>query len=377
MVPARGRGMPVSVRFFVLMALAVLGACSDMPTRPTPPSTGTQVARGSGGAPLGVYLPYGVPVPVGQEITAPPEPYDPVRHGPAQLNSVRSERPFTAPRRVHAEAMKRLGYRSEATFRTATPAPVPGSAPGPATTYNSSEGAILLVNWNEGISAYNDVQTSIGLPPSETYLYAPTHLPSDQSCIEQTTIHWRLSTFGSVTHAFGLWNWCDPQRRSQFQVFESMTSTWTSKYVRNLTHGQQSKAEGVYYSQVLRDANGCWHAYVYNFSTGYYEEKTPAGGWCGASYLAARGFGWTMWELETKSTGCYTFASSIVSSSIKVKAYAVPGGGYESGELSEEAIAGRHRAGCFNSGSYTFVENFPPTGALPNFWKAYTPNGNN
>jgi len=222
------------------------------------------------------FLPYGVPIPMDQVITREPEPYQLAKHGPPHSNPIPQGPPIFAPREAYRRSVSPGAPELAGSGPKTDPSPQQGG---------SGEAAVNIANWNRGIRGYNDVQHNVSVPLS-SWLYAPTNLPSDSSCIEQSTIHRRVSFFGVTEHGFGLWNWCDQQQRQQVEVFEPFTSTWKAAYARLYTHVDGGPAEEVYYAWVEGDSSNCWHGYLYNFSTGYYDRKTPVAGWCGQNYLA-------------------------------------------------------------------------------------------
>jgi len=233
------------------------------------------------------YHPYGVPVPPTALLDGPLEPYTPELHGPMMPSSAVLAAPMYAPRRVRLSSVE-----PDADVGLQLPP-----------SYNSSEGGWRLTYDTRGVMSLYDLQLDVALPSGEAHLYAPTTIPHDDSCIEATMIHRRLATDSVTQHFFGLWNWCDPQRRQQFEIAEEITAAWKQKYVRLRAYGTEP-AEEVFQISVAGTPGGCWYAAIGNFETGNWEERTP-NGWCGVSYKTSDGRGgWSMFELERVTSGC-------------------------------------------------------------------------
>lgn len=116
-----------------------------------------------------VWLPVGTIVPVGESIDAPPEPYDPVRHGPALKSAVEFENLANKP--GFERFPKRRGPSGSSASNVVPP---PG---------NGDRG----FQWNQttrpwfGASAMYDLNLNLQLPTPwgghDMYVYAPTMMP--------------------------------------------------------------------------------------------------------------------------------------------------------------------------------------------------------
>lgn len=223
------------------------------------------------------YLPYRVPIPPGQAIDRGPEPYNAQKHGPPLRNTqpglnIAAQRGANLPR-VDSNGKGPRGRPGDA-GRPNLPTPVPGSG---------DRG--FWISSGYGIYAANDAQTNVVIPDNAvgTTIYAPTHMPAGNSCIETVTAHWRYSGQSTTTHGHGFWDHCF---KKTWYTFEYMDATWKSKYVRTLD------GEDRYYTQVNRSGTNCWNGLLYNFTSGVWEDKvSPVV--CGASNNPS---GWTMWE---------------------------------------------------------------------------------
>lgn len=216
------------------------------------------------------HLPYGVPVPEGQELDATPEPYDEWVHGRAHPNT-QPQANEVGRGRMRLPERARPPHGSE---------PIPDIFPG-----SGDRG--FWVTGGRGIYAANDVQTNVVIPDYAvgTTIYAPTHMPAGNACVETVTAHWRYSGMTSTSHAHGFWDHCGLDGATGWQTFETMDATWKGKYVR-VFDGEER-----YWTEAYKDASGCWHGLLYNYNLGKWEEKlTPI---CGSSTFTD---GWTMWE---------------------------------------------------------------------------------
>ncbi len=359
-----------SYSLVVIMSLT-FASCSDVAIDgPKSPSGSPIDSRAFNARPndSARYLPYGVPVPQGEIVRLMPEPYNQARHGLGLPNSDPSRGPY--PLRVRRSGVAQTGHVQ----------PVDG-----AQMLNSSEGAVFVPDSVQGFQAVSDIQLDVALPgggSDTTVLYAPTYLPSSRSCIEVSTIHERYPGEGSTKHYFGLWDWCGEEN---FRVKEEMTSSWRSKYVRAIETAYGEPAEDGYLMVVQQYAvsPNCWETLIFNYSAGQWERKSSyvdqSGyhkGWCGTSAISAIGYGWTMWELETSTSGCPTLPSIRAR---QVYAYVYNWGleWFQPDYLMESTIVHHHRTGCFN-GTYTFAEqwNLGPQGenGTMHSWRVYAPN---
>lgn len=246
------------------------------------------------------FLPYGVSVPPGTSVDAPPEPHDELLHGPALENS-------------HAEynVAKREGYLvpeelKQARFDRALGRQLKSSDPYPG---EGDRG--FWVQAGTGIYAGSDVQSDLSIPnnavgPSGTWIYSPTHMPDGGSCIEMVTVHRRLSTVSATEHFFGLWDWCSTS--GGFTVLETMDATWRSKYARTFD------GEDTYFSEVVKWTSTEWRGLLYNFTLGQWELKMSKSG----TSQTGHSDGWTMWEEWFFPTGVCPSLPNIRARSVSV-----------------------------------------------------------
>lgn len=287
------------------------------------------------------YLPYGVPVPVGQTPDGEPEPYDSARHGPAVRN--------TQP---EANLVGRPGARPVEGDRRRVPPPLPMLAGG--------DDGYILAN-NIGMYAANDAQTDLVIPTTvdDAVIYAPTHMPGSFSCLETTTMHMKYKGWTSTTHEHGFYDHCV---KFEFVVREPMNSTWMDKYARVYD------GEPRYYTMAYKAPDNCWYGYLYNYLLGQWENKTGA---IGCGLRGGQQNGWTMWEswYMMPAGHCPTLPS-IRSSSIQVR---TTSGTWT--PLTSTYVLGRVSqlsTNCWQKGIY----NFHLHSVTPHYdeWHAHTPN---
>lgn len=301
------------------------------------------------------YLPYGVPVPVGEAIDAGPEPYQPAKHGPP-LRNTQPERNMAAQRGANLPRVDSNGKGPRG--RPDNPGP-PGAAGGAASDgpdlprpMPGSGDRGFWINAGTGVYAANDAQTDLVIPDNAvgTTIYAPTHMPAGNSCIETTTAHWRDTGQPSTTHGHGFWDHCF---KKGWYTFEYMDATWKSKYVRTLD------GEDRYYTQVDKSGN-CWRGLLYNFTAGQWEEKvSPAV--CGSSTQS----GWTMWEshgLMDVAKVCPSFPS-IRASGIQI----LTSSGWVALGTGNSSVLGPYGM-CWTNNTYAFHVH-----AANSDWHAHTP----
>jgi hypothetical protein len=247
----------------ILTSLISLVVVSLLP----PPVAPSAQDTGSGQ----MYLPYGLPIPPGVEISEPPQPFNKVAHGQPIRNSIPGA---NMAGRLDVSLPKR--HHTVAVDESNTPTFEPGSG---------DRG--LWLTAGEGIYARNDARLTLSIPDAAvgTTLYAPTHMSPGNSCVETVTAHWRYEGMNSTAHGHGFWDWCESDGTGSWQVFEFMDADWTNRYVRRL-EGQLR-----YWTQVYSDSPLSWKGMLYNFNEGRWEEKTTISG----SSLSGP-TGWTMWE---------------------------------------------------------------------------------
>lgn len=127
-----------------------------------------------------------------------------------------------------------------------------------------------------GAQATHSVSTAIKPTDPNTYVYAPTILPSGGSCIEVTTAY---SYYRQVVWA---WDWCQSQDVAQTVTIDAAFMQTYTKY-------------GKYSVRIMRTnaASNTWTAYLYNYVNGawqkfYSQSGTP-------TYDA----GWDIYEIYT------------------------------------------------------------------------------
>jgi hypothetical protein len=236
-------------------------------------------------SPASEYLPYGVPVPPGQEISGSPEPYQPARHGRPLPNTQPGANAVGKPGvSLPVRPERARGPRDQ----------VPQGAPGsqvPQSEPGSGDRGFWLRGSSTGIHAVNDAQPNLAIPANAigTTLYTPTHLAAGGTCIETVTAHWYYPGMTSTAHGHGFWDWCASDGSGGWQVFEFMDQSWQQQYVRKI------RGEERYSTAVYKVSDSCWIGILYNFGQGLWEEKTTI---CGISQLLPffGTVGWTMWE---------------------------------------------------------------------------------
>lgn len=218
-----------------------------------------------------------------------------------------------------------------------------------------------------GINARNDAQTDLVIPSNlaNITIYAPTHIPSQYSCVEATTMHRTGSGGGSTVHHHGYWDWCNGE---YFRVLEQMSSTWRGKYTRLYAGYGAGTAEPSFYVIVQSETpsnpvGGCWQGLLYNFNTGVWEQKIRS---CGNSALVARNHlhGWTMWE----SYGLSPVPTCPTLPQIKAAFLRKQNtsGGWDNFVSSDLTSFGYGY--CFAQGIYSIVS------PVPGEWQGHTPN---
>jgi hypothetical protein len=293
-------------------------------------------------------LPYGVPVPPGQEVTRPPTPYDRARHGPPVPN--------TQPEANQAgNPDVQLPERPQPPRRPRTGPPDPGSPEG----VPGSGDRGLWIRGGTGVHAKNDAQTDLVIPGSAvgTTIYAPTHMAAGYTCLETVTAHWYYAGMAGTAHGHGFWDWCEADGAGGWQVFETMDATWRQKYVR------PSGGENKYWTEVFQEAGtSCWWGLLYNFEIGWWEGKAHI---CGAQPYG-HAVGWTMWEshhLMDQARVCPRFPD-IAAGELQVLSGGkwAPLSGSNSGQLGPYGL-------CWDNGTYQF--SFSTSSGL-GLWQALT-----
>ena len=355
----------------ILIAVLAAGACSDEADTPQAPVLNETIRYSNAGPQTQKYLPYGVPVPVGTSINAPPEPYNPSRHGPPIPNTQVGENLVGRP--DFSELPKRI------------PEGVPVNAQlgsRPADPPGTEDHGISLRQTTKpwyGVSQVNDVQLNMWIPVSQdptnpwSYLYAPTLLPPGGSCIEVTTVHRRHRSSSTVTHLQGWYDWCESNASLRWKVLEEMNATFQTKYVRTY-NGEPTVAISVVTPNTGHTMGQCWFGVIYNYQVGGWEQKFSS---CGTTYipLADQTHGWTAWEAWR-----LTAAPSYCPFMDKVRAMDIqyadpdlsafrPFTNYPSDYIE---FAGGATAFCWWPIGYYWYFAFPPFGMPPNTWQAQT-----
>lgn len=338
---------------FILYLGVIVTACQD--DSPGPTEHAIQAQRGQ--IAEDDYLPYGVPVPENVVVTKFPEPFNLLKHGNPR-NVAIPGRARAARRRMWRQSM--LGT-----------APQQQDANGALLT--SSEGAINVVNHNEGFAFGADIQTDVVLPNAQGYLFAPTFLPSSTACLEITIVHARQGTGSPQEDYLGIWNWCDPLRRQYFQWSWDFDTNFRTNYVRTTspTLASNEPAEPMIYA-VLEKANGRWIVRIFNYRLGVYENLIP-NGISGTPYVTMTGTqrGWTMYEWESANFDCPLFPN-IKAANIQTKTTDWGGGVKEFSYLWTDEILSTRATSCFvNNSPWAFTPIKVPNNTYW-WWHAYT-----
>lgn len=262
--------------------LACLQACSDGPDSggPLRPQLRGRAPGGMARAPqagAGEYMPYGVPVPPGEPVRLSPEPYDPVKHGRLV--------PHTQPE------LNEL-HRAPGGRIRGGPVPEVGTLASPKSEY------WFKILEGRGSYAVHDAQLDVRIDPAfnrddSVYIYAPTQIGANGTCIEQSTAHFRNPRDTITHHYHGFFNWC--QSPPGFIYFQDMENpTWRNKYLRFHVPGAEERyAASVYWTHAAwNDTTPKTIGLLYNWILGRWEEVTgPIVG-----TYPGRTHGWTAWE---------------------------------------------------------------------------------
>lgn len=329
-----GRTLSASV-----VLVAAIAACSDEPVPTQAPSFDAASAKRQNPK-QPKYLPYGVPVPVGQALTLPPEPYNEKKHGPAHfVGSV-------AP--VDAATLQQLTEERRAMLRTKESL-VTGMA---AASGGTGERGFFILT-GDGVYAGNDTQRNVFLGSGQI-IYAPTHLPwaggSNRACVEAVTIHRNQGAGQEDLHGF--WDHC---LLNDFIIAEDMNDpAWLNDYVR-IYFGE----ERFYVSVTIVPATGAWVGWLYNYTLGRWVGKVVINS-------STSGInGWTIWEYFNLTT-CPSIPG-IKAADIRIRI------GTSWPLLSPSHTSSTDVGPCFEAGGgpYTFdvhQSNYE--------WHAHTPNNN-
>jgi hypothetical protein len=287
--PWVARGLPAALTLLV----AAIAGCSDSHsglseiTAPTlRQETVPQAAR--------PHLPVGTKVPVGTVIYAPPEPFDARRHR-AIANS-RSDRNLVRRADFHPPPRFKKGTTSEGSTALSPAGPPPGTG----------DRGLSFFPWSYewyGVHAVHDAGLSIVLEERPAtavtgYIYAPTLLPSGNTCIEATTIHQRGPGPSATTlHRQGWYDWCESGPEGDWLVLEDMDQEFQDHYVR-VYLGAPTLAISIVTPNDGITSGSCWFGHLYDYLAGGWVQVTTS---CatGAGYspgaIQGRG-GWSYWE---------------------------------------------------------------------------------
>ena len=325
------------------IAFLAVAACSETVVTPAAERSNREANANA----VEKYLPYGVSVPEGDVLTLEPEPYDFRKHGPPAENSIPNANLAVMP-----------GYNLPKFGENHGKWQDPPKVPPQVEAQSTGNGGWML--WNQpGVNARNDAQRDLVVPGNyfqRVTIYAPTHLPHANSCLEATTAHIKASGSWQGTGDFhGFWNWCTEE--PSFQVWEETdNSTWASRYIR-LYGVNGEPAEEAFYVSIhsttpSSPVGGCWVGMLYNFNSGVWEHKITS---CGASALTGT-VGWTMWESHglAEHNLCPSFPRV---STQWFRKYTVAGAWTEYGASDYAADIS---TGCFANGIYTMTRPVGP-----------------
>jgi hypothetical protein len=312
------------------------------------------------------WLPYGVPVPPGQVLTALPEPYTPRKHGALLPDQTPESNLIGLPGFVVGPSPRRFPARGNTPASTVGPSP--GTGDHPIFLYTTS------VRWN-GVSAVHDVHTDLAIPTVTTltnagavFIYSPTLLPPGGSCIEATTIHQRTQFDNATTHLQSWYDWCGynfQNHQNNWFRMDSINASFINRYVRTF-NGQPSLSITIV---TPTNYNGCWFGSLYNYLVGGWEQKMTS---CGTTQIG-HSTGWTMFEsYNLMDFGCPTIQSTRASA----VNFADPRPGPDWVPITDYpndySEGGSSYGTCFAQNVYTF--QFPAPNVGPNSWLAKTPN---
>ena len=342
--------------------LAVGIACgSDHLSAPNSVPRGTVALRNSAAQPLAIplTLPRGVRVPPGTILTTGPAPYDSKRESPAPQGSVPQQQ-------LSAEDLKRLsgprGARSQSRV-------VPPSF-GPAT----NEHALYWADSGRGIFGTADAGRSIAVPTGwdDALIYSPTHLPAGGSCLEMTTIHWKTTTYHQPTNSLGFFDWCNAINWAL--IYNLDDAGFRANYLRSYSD-DFGKSRELYWFEIQAtfsyfnpNVSDCWTAYLYNYSTGYWNGLKQICGFQSAPNLYLTG--WSMYE-SLWMQGHYNPGQCVSYPSVRAGDLQI--WNHAGSWVPLDSTTGRRPSvqdgTCWLNGSYTFVEGVSSVSQ----WYGWTP----
>lgn len=339
-------------QILVGLSIAVTVTACDQPTAT---STRTNDVAQNISADLPRWLPVGTKVPVGVAINAPPEPYDPAKHGPALTDS-----------RTEANLAGRPSIDRPKRRRSASGDYMPPPGTGDRGFYLTQ----ATRAWY-GASAMYDLNLNLQLPTPwgghDVSVYAPTMMPPGGTCLEVTQVYHRESDGSTTGKFFGIWDWCESGEDGEFDVFDQQVTTWTNRYVRTY-QGKPMYAVSIVTPNTGSTMGQCWYANIYDYLAGGWVQKLAR---CGQPQHGWGNTGWTMWESVFLTNGACPTLPSI--RSLDIMLYD-PNSGTPTPFTnwpSDNVQLGPYGT-CWPSGPYTFVSPVP--GVAANSWRGNTPN---
>ena len=334
----------------VALALSVFASCRGPTDALTNPPNSEALL--SSADTVRTWLPVGTVVPVGVDLQAPPEPFDPARH------------PLLSPGATFTNLAGTPGFEN---FPKMGAQALARSPPPPG---NGDRGFWLDQTSRPwfGMSAMYDLNLSLGLPTPrgghDIYIYAPTTQAPGGACIEVTQVYRTLSGGATTGKYFRLWDWCNAIK---FVVMEAQVTTWTNRYVRTY-QGKPMYAMSIATPNTGYTYGQCWFATLYDFLLGGWVQKLQE---CGTPLTGYGATGWTMWESWYLTNGSYPTLQSIRALDINLydpqTGTAVPFTNWPSDyhNLGPNGV-------CWPTGPYTFES--PVSGLGANSWRGNTPN---
>lgn len=350
------------------VALSV--ACSDGST--TPLRSGADARQPSSATSTMLhFLPYGVPIPEGQELTMGPEPYDPKKHGPGVPNTQPEANLANTPPFANIRLPNLAPPR--ATGAATIIGPEPGAQRASLQASYQLAGEYFqpspTTQWY-GISSAHQVWSSTqSLPQSGTYpsevLISTT--PAGNSCISADTRYEKASSGAATTRTHMWTNWCFSSGTGVPFNAETMDATFQSKYVRTQYGRPMLNVSIVTPNTGGSNYNGqCWYGHLYNFNLGQWELKASA---CQSGTLGRGVSGRSeVWTLNL--TSCPTIPGLRVADIIITESSS--GFSWASTSFSSQTTFGAASSSCFPN-SWDLVYPATYNNALGNAWEARTP----
>jgi hypothetical protein len=231
------------------------------------------------------FLPVGTRVAAGQDIAAPPEPFDPRRQ--VAIPNTQPEKNVVGnpgfPKR-----MRRWFEGSDVAPSSRVAKFVTGDLSAYIGFYQTSK------TWY-GVYSVNDVRLDIDLSvggATSAQMFAPTIMAPGGACLEMTTWHTLQYGIPGTSHFQGWTDWCGSSP-GLIGYAESLSDpTFQSKYVR--TYLGQPTVSLVIVTPNTGHTNGqCWYGHLYNYNLGGWEQKATS---CGFTANVSGVLGWAAWE---------------------------------------------------------------------------------